>query len=231
MAVLYYLYAPEICQWPKVDGRPSLKLENLSQLNGLADGPAHQAIVDVEATVALARLFKKNEAIWQFAFESFNKAADEAKINKIRQTDAAFKMGLMLSGTFGSRCNYQAPVMCLGQHQHYRNQTLWLRLDQPLTTDTDTWFIVKKKLAESPIVLPFSERATRCLTPEMHEVVRQNQIWLGRHPELLQKVTDHWLSFTYSDIAHCDCDANLYQAGFPSYAKRHQRLSLGSAII
>ena len=71
---------PEGIEWPRHDdGRPSFKLEHLTQANGLAHDAAHDALSDVRATLALARLLRqrqprlfdfclklrKKEAVWQ----------------------------------------------------------------------------------------------------------------------------------------------------------------------
>jgi exodeoxyribonuclease-1 len=46
-------------QWPRHDdGRPSFKLEHLTAANGLAHEAAHDALSDVRATIALARLVR-----------------------------------------------------------------------------------------------------------------------------------------------------------------------------
>lgn len=51
---------PEGIEWPSYeDGRPSLRLEDLSRANGLAHASAHDALSDVYATIALAKLLKQ----------------------------------------------------------------------------------------------------------------------------------------------------------------------------
>lgn len=46
---------PDGLQWPlREDGAPSFKLEHLAQANGLTHSHAHEALSDVEATIALA---------------------------------------------------------------------------------------------------------------------------------------------------------------------------------
>ena len=48
---------PQGIEWPRgEDGKPSFRLEKLSAANGLAHEHAHDALSDVRATVALARL-------------------------------------------------------------------------------------------------------------------------------------------------------------------------------
>ena len=71
---------PEGIEWPRhEDGRTSFKLEHLTAANGLAHEAAHDALSDVRATVALARLLRqrqprlfdfclslrKKDAVWQ----------------------------------------------------------------------------------------------------------------------------------------------------------------------
>ena len=52
-----YALRPDGITWPKKeDGSPSFKLEHLSKANGLVHEAAHDALSDVRATIALARL-------------------------------------------------------------------------------------------------------------------------------------------------------------------------------
>ena len=58
---LTYALRPEGIQWPERDGEPgvpSFKLEQLTAANGLSHENAHDALSDVEATIALAKLLK-----------------------------------------------------------------------------------------------------------------------------------------------------------------------------
>lgn len=57
-----YALRPEGINWPKhADGRPSFKLEDLTAANGLDHGKAHDAVSDVRATIALAKLVKEKQ--------------------------------------------------------------------------------------------------------------------------------------------------------------------------
>lgn len=50
---------PEGIEWPvSAEGYPSLRLEDLSKANGLAHENAHDALSDVHATIAMAKLLK-----------------------------------------------------------------------------------------------------------------------------------------------------------------------------
>lgn len=57
-----YALRPEGINWPeREDGSPSFKLENLTVANGIGHQNAHDALADVEATIALARLIKTRQ--------------------------------------------------------------------------------------------------------------------------------------------------------------------------
>lgn len=64
-----YALRPDGIVWPKKeDGSPSFKLEHLSQANGLAHEAAHDALSDVRATIALARLLRDRQPkLFEFA--------------------------------------------------------------------------------------------------------------------------------------------------------------------
>ena len=68
---------PEGIEWPRHDdGRPSFKLEHLSKANGLAHEAAHDALSDVRATIALARLIKTRQPrLWDFCLKLRKKDA------------------------------------------------------------------------------------------------------------------------------------------------------------
>jgi exodeoxyribonuclease-1 len=57
-----YALRPEGIAWPvKEDGKPSFKLEDLAKANGLLHEAAHDALSDVRATIALARLIRSKQ--------------------------------------------------------------------------------------------------------------------------------------------------------------------------
>ncbi|HWU97118.1 MAG TPA: exodeoxyribonuclease I [Oxalicibacterium sp.] len=53
---------PEGIEWPKhPDGRPSFRLEDLTKANGIGHETAHDALSDVRATIAMARLIRDRQ--------------------------------------------------------------------------------------------------------------------------------------------------------------------------
>ncbi|HBN90102.1 MAG TPA: exodeoxyribonuclease I, partial [Rheinheimera sp.] len=75
-----YALRPEGINWPlREDGSPSFKLEELTKANGLAHEQAHDALSDVHATIAIARLIKQQQPkLFAYLFElrQKNKAAE-----------------------------------------------------------------------------------------------------------------------------------------------------------
>lgn len=66
-----YAFRPQGIYWPKQEnGKPSFKLEDLARANGLLHEKAHDALSDVRATIALARLIReKQPRLFQFVQE------------------------------------------------------------------------------------------------------------------------------------------------------------------
>ncbi|CAN5372405.1 exodeoxyribonuclease I [soil metagenome] len=66
-----YALRPDGIEWPKNDeGRPSFRLEHLTKANGISHEGAHDALSDVRATLALARLIRRHQPkLFEFCFE------------------------------------------------------------------------------------------------------------------------------------------------------------------
>ena len=57
-----YALRPDGIEWPRrEDGHPSFRLEHLAAANGLEQEKAHDAVSDVRATIALARLVRDRQ--------------------------------------------------------------------------------------------------------------------------------------------------------------------------
>ncbi len=75
MVRMCYALRPADIDWPvDKEGVPSFKLENLTVANGLTHDSAHDALSDVHATIALAKLIKTRQPkLYDFAFQLRNK--------------------------------------------------------------------------------------------------------------------------------------------------------------
>jgi exodeoxyribonuclease-1 len=223
---MYYLYKRDSLNWPEIEGKRSLRLEHLSKINQLATGMAHNALVDVEATVELARRFYRDTKMWRYVTGCFDKEIDRQRIETIpinfHSIACSNRIGLLVSNEFGADNQYQVPVLLLGNSIPYKNQTLWLRLDLPQLSETtpdsipETTWVIRKKYGELGIVLPPHERYWRYLSPERQALVAENQDWLQSHTQLFHKIICYHREFSYPWIPDLDIEAALYQNGFLS---------------
>ncbi len=222
MLIFYYLYRPKCLNWPEINAKISFRLEHLSSHNQLADGQAHHAMVDVRATLALAKLLKQADAeIWNYLQGFFNKFTEQerhANLPEIKISANSYKIGLMIDPKLGSNINFQAPLINLGLHRHYKNQNCWLRLDRDLTQSTTenilehTW-VINKKWCEAPFILPLKPRFIR-YDDQINKILENNLKFLAAHPELLKIIIEHYLEYKHPIQPNTDIDAMLYQMGF-----------------
>lgn len=225
MALLYYLFKSEGLIWPE----DNLKLENINALNQLAQGQAHNAMTDVEATLALAKKFFQNHATWSFATGYFDKKIDESRIQKTDHVlyidNLSYPIGLLLFGKIGKKDNYTAPVLLLGTHKHYKNQSIFLRLDTSDLIKTnsenisDTTRSIKKRLGEPPLFLPLKDRYRHLISSERLYLLDENQTFLAKNPTLFYQIKHYYLNDTYPEFPERDIDAALYTIGFPTPAE------------
>ncbi|MFT3816928.1 MAG: exodeoxyribonuclease I [Rubrivivax sp.] len=110
---------PEGIEWPcHDDGRPSFKLEHLSAANGLAHEAAHDALSDVRATIALARLVKARQPrLWDFCLRLRDKNAVRAEIGVERPF-------VHLSGRYPAERGCLAVVWPLAPHPTNKNEII-----------------------------------------------------------------------------------------------------------
>jgi exodeoxyribonuclease I len=110
---------PEGIEWPQHDdGRPSFKLEHLTQANGLSHDAAHDALSDVRATLALARLIKlKQPRLWDFCLKLHKKDAVVAEMG-------AGRPFLHLSGMYPAERGCMAVVWPLAPHPTNKNEVI-----------------------------------------------------------------------------------------------------------
>lgn len=220
MTIMYYLYKNDCLNWPMKDKSPSLKLENLNTANKLAKGQAHNAMIDVKATLELARILAKDEKMWTYLTGYFNKKSDQERLVKLPTAFGRHREGIMLLGKLGIKHRFQAPVLYLGEHRHYRNQTIWLRLDLPelqhATLDNfqeKTWTL-SKKYGEPGFLLPPTDRFLEKIDSERKMIAEKNKTWLQENPEIFNIIVEHYLEYKYPVYPNTDVDAALYLSDF-----------------
>lgn len=110
-----YALRPEGIVWPQQDGRTSLRLELLSKANGIDHGHAHEALSDVRATIALARLIRDKQPKlydWLFQLRSKHKVMEQIRL---------LQPLVHISGRFSAERNYLGVVLPLAWHPRNRN--------------------------------------------------------------------------------------------------------------
>lgn len=106
---------PDGIVWPQEDGRVTLKLERLTAANGIDHGQAHDALSDVRATIALARLIRdKQPKLYNYLFALRSKQKVQDQIQLMQPL-------VHISGRFSAARNYLGVVLPLAWHPHNRN--------------------------------------------------------------------------------------------------------------
>lgn len=225
--VLYYLFDNNnpITYPTKANGSPSFKLDQLIAANALTKGKAHDAIVDVEATIELARRLRASSPeLWQYALGYFDKTIDGKRCHAIcndtpNGTDLALLVNMNLKHTAG----YQAPIYVLSitpKELHY------LKLDDPklgkLTQRNmaKSTLVKKKKLGEPGFVLPANRAQSEYFDEARQQLVQDNLNFIGENRPLIEQLYAHHQQSHYEPLMGLDVDAALYQEGFWTLEER-----------
>ncbi|MGO3028137.1 exodeoxyribonuclease I [Pseudomonas helleri] len=110
-----YALRPEGIVWPEEDGRVTLKLERLAAANGIDHGQAHDALSDVRATIALARLIREKQPKlydWLFQLRTKQRVLDQVRL---------LQPMVHISGRFSAARHYIGVVLPLAWHPKNRN--------------------------------------------------------------------------------------------------------------
>ncbi|MFY1664801.1 exodeoxyribonuclease I [Pseudomonas sp. Pseu.R1] len=110
-----YALRPEGIVWPEEEGRGTLKLERLTVANGIDHGQAHDALSDVRATIALARLIRdKQPKLYDYLFQLRSK-------HKVQDQIRLLQPLVHISGRFSAARSYLSVVLPLAWHPTNRN--------------------------------------------------------------------------------------------------------------
>ncbi len=118
-----YALRPDGLEWPRhEDGRVSFRLEQLTQANGLAHEAAHDALSDVRATVALARLIRSRQPrLFDFCLKLRKKDAVWQEIGPLGQGSRPF---LHVSGMYPAERGCLGLVWPLAPHPTNKNELI-----------------------------------------------------------------------------------------------------------
>lgn len=122
-----YALRPEGIVWPEQEGRVSLRLELLTAVNGICHEQAHDALSDVRATIAMARLVKaKQPRLYDYLFNLRLKREVQARIGLLKPM-------VHISGMFSAERHYCAVVLPLMKHPTNSNAIVACDLQRDIT--------------------------------------------------------------------------------------------------
>ncbi|MDU9414941.1 MULTISPECIES: exodeoxyribonuclease I [unclassified Pseudomonas] len=151
-----YALRPEGIEWPTEEGRVSLRLERLTAANGIDHGQAHEALADVRATIALARLVRDRQPrLYDFLFQLRSK-------HKVQEQIRLLQPLVHISGRFSAARHYFSVVVPLAWHPKNRNALIVCDLlsdvspllDQDAETLRRRLYTRRDELAEGEIPVP-----------------------------------------------------------------------------
>jgi exodeoxyribonuclease I len=243
-----YALRPEGIAWPKNnEGHVSFRLEDLTKANGLQHESAHDALSDVRATIALAKLIRDHQPrLFDFCFTLRQKDRVVEEIGM--QIDPAMRQPFLhISGMFSPERGCMALMLPLAQHPTNKNEIIaWDLSEDPtelLSLDADTIrariFTKTDELPEGVARLPVKSihlnrspvviGNLRTLTPEMAErwgidvdAAKEFARQASAAPELAKKMTTLWRDvYRQTPEVAVDVDEDLY-GGFIGNGDRRQ---------
>ncbi|MDC0390698.1 exodeoxyribonuclease I [Candidatus Thioglobus sp.] len=105
-------------------GKPIFKLDRLSPANGIEHSNAHDALADVRATIAIAKIIKESQPqLFDYAFKLREKKFVESKINLCEPM-------LHTSGMYPAQKSCTRLSVALAYHPEYKDRVIVFNLDQ-----------------------------------------------------------------------------------------------------
>ncbi|MCX9156319.1 exodeoxyribonuclease I [Niveibacterium sp. 24ML] len=198
-----YALRPEGIEWPRhEDGRPSFKLEHLTAANGLAHEAAHDALSDVRATIALARLIRGLQPrLWDFCLKLRKKDAVLAEIDLANP-----KPFLHVSGMFGPERGCIAIVWPLGPHPTNKNEIIvWDLAQDPGELATLDAATVRERMFTRTDALP--EGVTRLPIKTIH--INKSPVVIGNLKTLSPAMAEKWGVDVAQALRHAEAARNM----------------------
>jgi exodeoxyribonuclease I len=231
---------PEGIEWPmKDDGVTSFRLEELTRANGIEHAAAHDALSDVYATIAMARLIKERQPrLFDYLLQMRNKRKVAGQLDVASMTPV-----LHVSSKYPARDGCIAMVVPLANHPVNRNSVIVydLRVDPAPVIELDAEeigrrvFTAASELPEGmeriplkevhtnkcPVVVPMNT-LTDAAADEWGIDVAQAECHLDmlRRAGLARKLRQVYTQRDFEPIT--DPDQALYSGGFFSDSDRRR---------
>jgi exodeoxyribonuclease-1 len=213
---------PEGIEWPTHDdGRPSFKLEHLSAANKLVHEAAHDALSDVRATIALARLIKARQPkLWDFCLRLRKK--DEV----IREMGVG-KPFLHISGMYGVDKGCMALVWPLAPHPTNKNELIvWDLSHDPSELFTLGIEAIRQRMFTKTDDLP--EGTTRLPIKTIH--INKSPIVVGNLKTLSPQVAQRWSLDVDQALRHAEITARHANTMAGMWPAVFERAAAGAAV-
>jgi len=231
MVKLAYAFSDRVpgITWPEVEGKVSLKLEELTEANDLSHESAHDALSDVYATINIAKLIReKNSKL----FDHLLGLRDKQKVRKLIRPEKKF---FHCSSFYGSENKYLSIQELIFNHPVNNNTLIcWNLSVDPFPTLTASPKEVRHnlyskkeersyevgfteiKVNQCPLIVPYSSSIettidkSRC--DDYSKMINTNRQKLRRIVSEVYK----------GDMPVRDVDASLYAGNFFDDRKREQ---------
>ena len=181
-----YALRPEGINWPlQEDGRPSFRLERLTAANGIDHAAAHDALSDVRATIALARLIRdKQPKLFDFCFALHKKDRALAEIGLPQQ-----RPFLHVSGMFPTERGCLGIMWPLALHPTNKNEVIaWDLAHDPSELASLDVASIRPRLFSKSAELP--DGVTRLPIKTIH--LNKSPMVVGNLKTLTTERASHW---------------------------------------
>jgi exodeoxyribonuclease-1 len=152
MVRLTHALRPQGINWPKhPNGNTSFKLDQLTLANDIAHESAHDALSDVHATIAVARLIKQRQPrLYDYVFNHRGKAQIATLLNVLKPTPV-----LHVSAMYAAERGCIALVAPIAQHPSNKNEILVYDLG----VDPQPFLSLSSEILEERLFTPRDELA------------------------------------------------------------------------
>lgn len=214
MDVLRLVYAlrPEDIAWPRnpADGKPSFKLGELARANGLLHDAAHDALSDVRATLALARLVRsKKPKLFDFCLGLHKKAKVLEEIG-LPAVQAQARPFLHVSGMFAVERGCMALVWPLASHPVNKNEIIvWDLAHDPSELAGLNAESIRQRIFTAAADLP--EGMTRLPIKTIH--INQSPMVVGNLNTLGPALAEKWAINKPQSLLHAQKARDLPDMG------------------
>jgi exodeoxyribonuclease-1 len=179
---------PAGIHWPEDEpGRVSFRLEHLARANGLTHEAAHDALSDVRATVALARLIRQRQPkLWDFCLRLRKKDAVLKEMALAQDQGLPF---LHISGMYGVQRGCTAIVWPLSPHPTNKNEVIvWDLAYDPAELFSMNAASIRERMFAKADELP--EGAVRLPIKTIH--INKSPIVIGNLKTLGPEMASKW---------------------------------------